>query len=471
VRGSCPRVTYTAPMATGGSFNLPFAGDREIYSVSELNREARRVIETHFGTIWVEGEISNLARPSSGHMYFSLKDADAQLRCAMFRQYGRTLAFEPDNGQQVLARGRVSLYEARGEFQLVVDYMESAGEGALRRRFEQLKAKLAAEGLFDAERKRPLPRLPERIAVVTSPSGAAIRDVLTALKRRFPAVDVLIYPSPVQGEGAAEELSRMLRLAEARGDCDLIILTRGGGSLEDLWSFNEEMLARTMAGMTIPIICGVGHETDFTIADFVADLRAPTPSQAAELAVPDQAEWLMRLARIEQQLVRTTKQSAAAAGDRLAALAHRLGRAHPGAVLRERAQRLDGLEYRLLACVGERRRQARAAVEALFVRIRARDPRQRIAFAEQRRRQFASRLRFAITQTAGRTRSRLTVATRTLESLSPLATLERGYAIVTLADGKSVVTDAGRVETGDHIGVRLAHGSLSATVDTAEPES
>ncbi|HKX58724.1 MAG TPA: exodeoxyribonuclease VII large subunit, partial [Steroidobacteraceae bacterium] len=257
--------------------------------MSRLNREARALLETGLPSLWITGELSNLSRPASGHWYFSLKDEGAQVRCAMFRQRNLSVRVAPRDGMQVLLRARVGLYEARGEFQLVVDHLEEAGEGELRRRFEALKLKLAAEGLFDAARKRPLPRFPRRIGVVTSPTGAALRDVLHVLGRRFPSVPVLLYPVPVQGAGAAREIASMLAVADRRRDVDVLLLVRGGGSLEDLWAFNDEALARAIAGVGLPVISGIGHEIDFTIADFVADLRAPTPSAAAEIAVPDAA--------------------------------------------------------------------------------------------------------------------------------------------------------------------------------------
>ncbi|HUL81961.1 MAG TPA: exodeoxyribonuclease VII large subunit, partial [Gammaproteobacteria bacterium] len=332
-------------MRSGDSMQLPFE-ERQVLSVSALNREARLLIEGTFGVVWVEGEVSNLSRPSSGHLYWSLKDANAQVRCAMFRMSNRELGFAVANGQQILVRARVSLFEPRGDYQLIVEYAEEAGEGLLRRRFEELKRKLAAEGLFDPARKIKPPRLPRRIGVVTSPSGAALRDVLIALRRRFPATAVLIYPTSVQGAGAADEICRTLHLADRRADCDVLILTRGGGSLEDLWAFNEEKVARAIAAMKLPVIVGVGHEIDFTIADFAADLRAPTPSQAAELAVPDQAEWLARFARVEQHLVLGARRRLGADQRRFATLAHRLSRSHPGIRLREQQQRLDELEAR-----------------------------------------------------------------------------------------------------------------------------
>ncbi len=411
-------------MTTGATLDLQFEAERRILSVSDLNQEARLLVEGGLGTVWVEGELSNLARPASGHMYWTLKDARAQVRCAMFRQAARRVGFPIDDGQQVLVKARASVYEARGEFQLIVDYLEEAGVGMLRRRFEELKRKLAAEGLFDAERKQPLPALPARIGVVTSPTGAAIRDVLIALRRRFPATSVLIYPTSVQGDGAPEEIVRALRLADERADCDVLILTRGGGSIEDLWAFNEEIVARALAAMTIPVISGVGHETDFTIADFVADVRAPTPSQAAELAVPEQAELAARLVRHLDHLQRGAVRRLDNDTRKLDALAHRLSRAHPGVAIRFSHQRLDELESRL-------GRTIKTRLE-----------------------------RFA---------NRLTLADRALTSLSPLATLDRGYAIVSRQEDGSIVTDSSTVTRGTGIDVALARGRLAATVDLSDP--
>jgi exodeoxyribonuclease VII large subunit len=271
-------------------------------SVSELNRKARALLEQGIARLWVEGELSNLARPASGHVYFSMKDDFAQIRCAFFRQRQGRSAIDFEDGDQVLVFGRVSIYEARGDYQLIVERIEAAGEGELRRRFEALKKKLVAEGLFDEERKQPLPELPRRIGVVTSSSGAAIRDILTVLGRRFPSVPVIIYPTAVQGEAAAGQIVEALGAVTRRGECDVAIIARGGGSLEDLWPFNEEIVARAVGDCPIPIVSAVGHEIDFTICDFVADVRAPTPSGAAELVVPDQAEWLRTLASTAQRI-------------------------------------------------------------------------------------------------------------------------------------------------------------------------
>jgi exodeoxyribonuclease VII large subunit len=458
-----PQLPYTAGMQPGDSLQLPFE-ERRILSVSGLNREARRIVETGLGTVWVEGEISNLSRPSSGHLYWSLKDAEAQVRCAMFRMASRGLGFELANGQQILVRARASLYEARGEYQLIVDYAEEAGEGVLRRRFDELKRRLAAEGLFEAARKKAIPKLPRRIGVVTSPTGAALRDVLIALRRRFPATAVLVYPTPVQGNGAAEEIARTLELADQRAECDVLILTRGGGSLEDLWSFNEEIVARAIAALKLPIIVGVGHEIDFTIADFVADLRAPTPSQAAELAVPDQGDWLKRFALLAGRLTSAARRQLTLDERKVAMLAHRLSRSHPGVQLRERAQRLDELEARLVRALERSIGARRLKLARLATAIAHATPAQQLARARERWRTAQSDLRRALLRQVERTQQRVALAARSLQSLSPLATLERGYAIVTDASGK-VLTDGSAAVRGATVDVRLARGSLLATVD------
>ena len=437
--------------------------------MSSLNREARRLIEGRLGVVWVEGEISGLARPSSGHLYWRMKDETAQLRCAMFRQNNRRLSFRPDDGQHVLARGRVSIYEPRGEYQLVVEYLEEVGEGLLRRRFEELKRKLAAEGLFDARHKRDTPMLPRRIGVVTSPSGAAVRDIVTVLARRFPAIPVLIYPTVVQGAGAAAEIASALELADRRGECDLLILARGGGSLEDLWSFNEEVVARAMAAVSIPIISGVGHEIDFTIADFVADVRAPTPSGAAELAVPDQAQWSARIDTLGERLSRAAGQRLAEPANRLAALAHRLQQSHPGVQLRHSSQRLDELETRYRLALRQLLEERRSRLSESAARLHGASPAERIKSLNERLGFLFRSLARAAHNTLHRRRERLVLARRTLESVSPIATLQRGYAIVTGGETGAILTDAGAAPPGAAIEIRLARGELSATVDESHP--
>src|SRR5215831_13461874 len=326
---------------------FPPSRDRDVYSVSRLNKEVRLLLESGMPLLWLEGELSNFAAPASGHWYFSLKDSAAQVRCAMWRQRNSAVRFRPKDGVAVLVRARVGLYEPRGEYQLIVEHMEEAGEGALKREFEKLKAKLAAEGLFAAERKRPLPAVPRRIGVVTSPTGAAIHDILRVLRARFPVAGVLVYPTAVQGAAAVPEIVRAIEAASRRQECDVLIVARGGGSLEDLWCFNDERVARAIVACQIPTVSGVGHEVDVTIADFVADLRAPTPSAAALAATPDKAAWLESLALMATRLGGAMRRYLRAQLLSLAALTQRMQISHPGARLLQHAQRLDDLEQRL----------------------------------------------------------------------------------------------------------------------------
>jgi exodeoxyribonuclease VII large subunit len=441
----------------------PLPETRKVYSVSTLNREARQLVEDHFGTVWVEGEISNLARPSSGHLYWSMKDENSQLRCAMFRQKNRVLKFSPKNGQQILAQGRLGIYESRGEFQLVVDYLEEAGEGLLRRRFDELKNKLDLEGLFDADKKRALPRLPRKIGVITSPSGAAVRDVLSVLARRFPAIPVLVYPTAVQGDGASDAIAHALNLANQRRDCDLLILTRGGGSLEDLWSFNEEVVARAIASIEIPIIVGVGHEIDFTIADFVADVRAPTPSGAAELAVPDKSQWLNTLTNINNRLSRAIDQHLSTIRQLLDSIEHRMSRSHPGVQLGQSSQRLDEMETRLRLSLERSLTKSSSLLAQLTANLLGATPRHLITSFRERLKFNERNLDSEIRKTWQLRNNKLMLAKRALQSVSPLATLKRGYAIVTNFHGK-VIKDASTVSPGTSIDLRLASGKLSAIV-------
>ena len=438
--------------------------ERDVYTVSRLNREARALLERGFGLIWLEGEISNFARPSSGHWYFSLKDAAAQVRCAMFRQRNALLRFVPRDGQRVLVRARVGLYEPRGEYQLIVDHVEDAGVGALKLEFEQLSAKLAAEGLFDAARKRPLPRLPRRIGVITSPTGAAIRDILHVLARRFPAAAVLLYPVPVQGAQAAAEIREALQLAARRAECDVLILARGGGSLEDLWAFNDEALARAIVASPIPVVSGVGHEVDFTIADFAADVRAPTPSAAAELVVPDGEEWLRRFAGYEARLAQGVRRHLRDARERLGWLAGRAAQAGPSARLANEMQRLDELEQRLRRSLRERFADWRSALAERRSQLWRDNPAVRLREAGLRLSDLRARLRSAGQGALRAARERLLPLVRTLQAVSPLATLDRGYAIVSSATGR-IVRDPADAPPGTAIEARLARGRIRATVD------
>jgi exodeoxyribonuclease VII large subunit len=421
---------------------------RDIYTVARLNREARLLLESGLGSVWVEAEVSNFSRPASGHWYFSLKDRDAQLRCAMFRQRNLLARCTPRDGQRVLARGRVSLYEPRGDYQLLIEQLEDAGEGALRRAFEELRARLNAEGLFAAERKRPLPAVPARIGVITSPTGAAVRDILHVLALRFPASDVLIYPVPVQGAAAAPAIAAALDLASQRNECDVLILARGGGSLEDLWAFNDERVARALARCSLPVVSGVGHETDVTIADFVADVRAPTPTAAAQLVVPDRRVWQQRLALLARRFGAAMQRTLLEAGARVRARQDRLGRAHPGARLRQHAQRLDELELRLRRALGTRLRAASAGIEASALRTTP----------------IAGRPRAAGQRALASAASRVELAARALQAVSPLATLERGFAIVARPGGAPLIRHAAELRSAEHNEARLADGIVTARV-------
>jgi exodeoxyribonuclease VII large subunit len=440
-----------------------------VRTVSQVNREARLLLERGFPALWVTGEISNLARPASGHVYFSLKDEQAQLRCAMFRSALRAVRFRPDNGQQVLIRGRISLFEARGEFQLIVDHMEPAGDGLLLRRLEELKTRLAREGLFEAARKKALPVLPQRIGIITSMTGAALRDILHILRRRFAAVSVVIYPVLVQGEQAKLEIAAALGVAAARAECDVLILARGGGSLEDLWAFNEEIVARAIFACPLPVVSGVGHEIDFTIADLVADVRAPTPSGAAELVVPDARDWRRRIRILERGAASAARRALERTSLRADSLVRRLRRTHPGFVLAQHSQRLDELTTRLAGAarraVSLRRLEARHALS----RLRAAGPlallRQRDDHLGRQRLRIASAVRQRVADAA----KRFAVATASLQAFSPLHTLERGFALVTDTRSGKLLRSARDLKVGQAVSGQLSDGGFDAVVSKVRP--
>lgn len=439
-------------------------------TVSQLNRQARMLLESHFDFVWVEGEVSNFTVPSSGHWYFSLKDSGAQVRCAMFRTRNQRLRFTPANGDHIRLRCRVSLYEGRGEFQLIVEHLEQAGAGALQAAFEKLKARLLAEGLFDAQRKKPLPGSVTQLGVITSPTGAAIHDILTVLRRRSPGIAVSLFPVAVQGEAAAREIAAAIERAnrwqrEGKVQLDVLIVGRGGGSLEDLWAFNEEIVARAIAASELPIVSAVGHEVDFTIADMVADHRAATPSAAAELLSPDQREWLQRLQQIESSLVRLIRRRLQAAAVELGHLQRRLK--HPGAQLREQSQRLDELEQRLVLAQKNLLARRRAQLALLESRLQARSPLPRVRQLQLDIRRLHQQLAAAMQQQLQRSGDRLGHLARMLDSLSPLGTLQRGYAILTDQGGR-VVSDAAAVAVGDELRARLARGQLGLKVTKVE---
>jgi exodeoxyribonuclease VII large subunit len=443
-----------------GSQTLPL---RDVYSVTRLNREVRTLLERGLGVLWVEGELSNFSQPASGHWYFSLKDHNAQLRCAMYRLRNALVGFVPRAGSQVLVRGRISLYEPRGEYQLIVEHLEEAGVGALRREFERLKTKLAAEGLFAQERKRALPRFPRRVGVITSASGAALHDVLRVLARRYPPAAVLLYPTPVQGPAAAGALTAALAVASARAECDVLILARGGGSLEDLWAFNDERVARAIHACKLPVVSGVGHEVDFTIADFVADARAPTPSAAAELVVPDRNACLEALARGAQRLSGAMRRELRGGETRLQDRQRRLQLAHPGVRLQQQMQRLDDLALRLAAAVRSGTQRGDVRVAQLRARLLHHSPQHLLSEQRARTERLAHGLERRLHERLAQAAHRLALAQRALDSVSPLATLSRGFAIVTGEDGR-LLTDAAAARDGEQIAARLGRGTILARV-------
>ena len=440
------------------------SGQATAITVSELNRQVRALLERGVGRLWVEGEISNIARPASGHLYFRLKDESAQIGAAFFRnrQRGPTHAFK--NGDHVLAYGQVSLYESRGDYQLIVEKLEAAGEGVLQRRYEALKKKLATEGLFDEARKQAIPELPRRIGVITSPSGAAVRDVLTVLRRRFPLVPVVIYPAAVQGDAAPGELIAALKSAIRRDECDVLVLTRGGGSLEDLWAFNDEQLARAIAECPLPVVSAVGHEVDFTIADFVADVRAPTPSGAAELVVPDCGDWLRTINTIATRIARQGRRSLDNRAQTLDWLNRRLLTASPSARVARQQDKLRENTGRLAAAMQHKLHARSKRLHVLHRALLQLSPAVRVQRTIGRISDLRQRLAAAGRRRIADANHRLRLTARALDAVSPLATLDRGYAIVTDALTGKALTRASQVKEGDAVRARLAHGELLANI-------
>lgn len=414
-----------------------------ILSVTELNRRARQLLEVHLATVWIRGEISNLSIPSSGHWYFTLKDEKAQVRCAMFRGNNILLRFKPENGMQLIVRGRISLYEGRGDYQLIAENLQVDGTGNLQIAFEQLKAKLEDEMLFDDEFKQELPDFPKHIGVITSPTGAAIQDILSVFKRRFPAIRISVFPVPVQGSDAAPTIVRALQLANMQPDIDALIVTRGGGSLEDLWAFNEEVVARAVFASEIPVVSAVGHETDFTICDFVADVRAPTPSAAAEMLSPEQADLEALLDHYADQLMRQLNRTIAIYRADLLNLIKRLR--HPSHTLREQQQKLDHLEWRLMR-TRHLLQGIRTRLDWLHNRILA-STNNRLQGSHQQLAHLAA----------------------LLDSYSPLNTLKRGYAIARSADGNTLINSR-QTHSGARIIVHLFEGKLDCVVQQTLPD-
>ncbi len=446
----------------------------DVFTVSQLNQRAKQLLEITFSSVKVEGEISNLSRPSSGHWYFTLKDKGAQVRCAMFRSRTAQIKFQPKEGDQIIVRGKVSLYENRGDYQLIVDAMKPAGEGQLQQAFIQLKQKLGAEGLFNPEHKRALPAAIKRIAVITSPTGAAIHDILTVLKRRFPAIEVDIYPVQVQGQDAAQQM--IWSINQANSDArnapeeqatDVIIIGRGGGSIEDLWSFNDEQLARTIFHSDLPIVSAVGHEVDFTIADFVADIRAPTPSAAAEMLSPNREEYLSRLQALSARLENSIQQQLQNKQWQLQSAQR--GLQHPGDKLSQYAQTLDMLELRMQQSQKNNLDRLLKKLTQSQQRLQQQSPVNKLQQIETQLGYFQQRLRNAMKQLLSNKAERLQQNALLLNAVSPLQTLGRGYAILQTPT-EVVIRDSHDVKKGDLISARIGHGSLELTVEKVKHE-
>ena len=437
---------------------------QRIFTVSELNHIARELLECHFSTIWLEGEISNFAAPSSGHWYFSLKDKNAQVRCAMFRGKNFKVKFQPENGMQIRVRANVSLYEGRGEFQLIIEHLEEVGFGALQRAFEQLKNKLFVQGLFDKKYKKSLPQFPKQIGVITSPTGAAIQDILNVLNRRAPFIPIIIYPTLVQGDQAAEQIVQKIHTANLHKKCDLIVLSRGGGSLEDLWSFNEEIVAHAIFDSEIPIVTGIGHEVDFTIADFVADHRAPTPSAAAELISPDQVEILLKVHETEQRLQHIIYKKLKENSLNVQFLAKRLMRCHPLQILQQKTQHLDRLEQTLVHTQLRLIERQKTRLAELAAKLKQHNPKQKIEHYKLLLTMRYKQLQQIIQHRLNGTQKRLQNLVQALNSVSPLSVLARGYAIVT-DEQEKIISDTNTAKINDKVNIKLAKGKLRCIVE------
>lgn len=438
--------------------------NQNIFTVSRLNAEVRLLLENEMGIVWLVGEISNFSAPVSGHWYLTLKDSRAQVKCAMFRGNNRRVTFKPANGNQVLVKARLSLYEPRGDYQLIIESMQPEGDGRLQQEFEALKMKLAAEGLFAQTNKQPLPEHPKRVGVITSKTGAALYDILDVLKRRDPSLPVVVYPTMVQGEEAAIQIAQAIGRANSRDECDVLIVGRGGGSLEDLWCFNNEILARTIAASQIPIISAVGHEVDVTIADFVADMRAPTPSAAAELVSRDNSHKDQALVTRQHKLASAMRYYLAQQKQQSAQLMHRLERQHPIYQLQRQTQQLDELDMRLQRAMQRLITTRQQAVERKHHRLQLNSPVKRLAEQKSKLDRVEQKLLDAMDRKLLTMRHQLAIAAEKLDTVSPLATLKRGYSITQTEQGQ-VVTQAKDVKTGDVLVTRLSDGELRSTVN------
>ncbi|WP_369789991.1 exodeoxyribonuclease VII large subunit [Rouxiella sp. WC2420] len=448
---------------------MPLPSSPPIFTVSRLNQTVRELLENEMGQVWLSGEISNFSQPSSGHWYFTLKDARAQVKCAMFRNSNRRTTFRPQNGQQVLVRASITLYEPRGDFQLIAESMQPAGDGLLQQQFEQLKQTLSAEGLFDIEHKQPLPSPAKCVGVITSASGAALHDILQVLKRRDPSLPVVIYPTAVQGVDAPLQIVKAITLANQRQECDVLIVGRGGGSLEDLWSFNDERVARAIYNSRLPIVSAVGHETDVTIADFVADLRAPTPSAAAELISRNQLELLRQIQSQQQRLEMAMDYYLAQMTQRFTRLNHRLQQQHPHLRLARQQTALFKLRSRMDEAMQNHLRRLLRRAQNLQQRLNQHQPQRRIHQLQQRVQKLQYRLQQSMTAQLGEHRQNFSTAVTQLEAVSPLATLARGYSVTTTPQG-ALLKKTAQTAAGEMLKTRLADGWIESEVKSLHLE-
>lgn len=437
------------------------SSNRDIYTVSRLNREVRTVLETGFPLLWIEAELSNFSRPASGHWYFSLKDEAAQVKCAMFKNRNQLVKVLPANGKQVLVRARIGLYEPRGDYQLIIEHMEEAGDGALRRQYELLKTKLAAEGLFDTSHKKDIPETVTRVGIITSSSGAAIHDILTTLKRRYPMEKTIIYPVPVQGKGASNKIADAINKANLRNETDVLIIARGGGSLEDLWEFNEETVARAIFDSNIPVVTGIGHEVDFTIADFVADQRAATPTAAAELISPDRYQQLQNLTSIESRFTYLIQKKLQQEQQKVDWLNKRIR--HPKDQLKIFKNKLNELNQRNIKGIRNILNESRSQTKLLEARIQQHNPSHKVRELQQQFKNINTRFQLASKQIMSARTKRLQHLIYTLDALSPLHTLKRGYAIIKNQDNK-IIRNVNEIKTNQVIKTELAKGSIFSTI-------
>lgn len=439
-----------------------------IFTVSRLNQTVRLLLEQEMGQVWISGEISNFSQPSSGHWYFTLKDDTAQVRCAMFRNSNRRVTFRPQHGQQVLVRANITLYEPRGDYQIIVESMQPAGEGLLQQKYEQLKAKLQAEGLFDQQHKQPLPSPAHCVGVITSKTGAALHDILHVLKRRDPSLPVIIYPTAVQGDNAPGQIVRAIELANRRKECDVLIVGRGGGSLEDLWSFNDERVARAIFTSAIPVVSAVGHETDVTIADFIADLRAPTPSAAAEMVSRNQQELLRQILSAQQRLGMAMDYFLANRSRRFTQIYHRLQQQHPQLRLARQQTALERLHQRMSVAIDSQLKRTNQQQSRLLQRLNQQNPQSRIHRAQNRIQQLEYRLAENVRSRLSASRERFGNTVTHLEAVSPLSTLARGYSVSTATDGK-VLKKVKQVKAGDVMTTRLEDGWVESQITDVKP--